>query len=219
MSTPHEKMQVFISESALEHQNFAIQIQDQPARHDGLPGEPCTSIHATQFVASARAIGQSNGPNSDYVDERISSDPSSIVKLIYCILNFTCERLLGNEDTSHLFRVLAILRAETRRERATSYLDTIRRMLSMLHLEHSIETWFRNRAAASAGHELGDDGMISIPALKPDFYTLVDAREQLAAIGLRGLRYLEEQWYYRELSMVTTPPHVQQHVKEQQQWL
>jgi hypothetical protein len=51
--------------------------------------------------------------------------------------------------------------------------------------------------------------MISIPALKPDFYALEDAREQLAAIGFRGLRYLEEQWYYRERSMVpisTTSP-------------
>lgn len=127
-----------------------------------------------------------------------NSDPSSIVKLICCILNFTCERLLGNEDASHLFRGRAIQRAETRRERATSHLDTIRRMLSMLHLEHSIKTWFRNRAAASAGHELGDGGVVSISALKPDFYTLEDAREQLAAIGFRGLRYLEEQWYYRE---------------------
>ena len=65
------RLSVFISESALEHQNFAIEIQDQSARHDGLPGEPCTSIHTAQFVASARAISQSNDPNSDYVDERI----------------------------------------------------------------------------------------------------------------------------------------------------
>jgi hypothetical protein len=81
-------------------------------------------------------------------------------------------------------------------------------MLSMLHLEHSIKTWFRNRAAALAGHELGDGGMISIPALKPDFYTLEDAGERLATIGFRGLRYLEGQWYYRERSMVTIPPHL-----------
>lgn len=70
--------------------------------------------------------------------------------------------------------------------------DTSPRVLSMLHLEHSIKTWFRNRAAASAGHELRNSGMISTPSLKPDFYTLEDAREQLAAIGFRGLRYLEE---------------------------